>query len=51
VITLCKPRHRHQELLAFLNHLDRSVPTGVDIHLIADNYGTHKQPKVNVRVS
>jgi transposase len=46
VITLCKPRHRHQEFLAFLNHLDRSVPTGVDIHLIADNYGTHKHPKV-----
>jgi transposase len=46
VITLCKPRHRQQELLAFLNHLDRSVPTGVDLHLIADNYGTHKHPKV-----
>jgi transposase len=46
VITLCKPRHRQQEFLAFLNHLDRSVPTGVDIHLIADNYGTHKHPKV-----
>src|SRR3984893_9134563 len=46
VITLCKPRHRHQEFLAFLNHLDRSVPTGVDIHLIADNYGTYKHPKV-----
>jgi hypothetical protein len=37
VITLCKPRHRHQEFLAFLNHLDRSVPTGVDVHLVADN--------------
>jgi len=41
VITSCKPRHRHQEFLAFLNHLDRSVPGGLDIHLIADNYGTH----------
>jgi putative transposase len=46
VITLCKPRHRHQEFLAFLNHLDRSIPAGLDIHLVADNYGTHKHPKV-----
>src|SRR6202035_5277157 len=46
VIALCKPRHRHQEFLAFLNHLDRSVPAGLDIHLVADNYGTHKHPKV-----
>ena len=46
VITLCKRRHRHQEFLAFLNHLDRSVPAGLDIHLVADNYGTHKHPKV-----
>jgi hypothetical protein len=38
--------HRHQELLAFLNHLDRNVPPGLGIHLIADNYGTHKNPKV-----
>ena len=35
VITQCKPRHRHQEFLAFLNHLDRNVPAGLDIHLIA----------------
>jgi transposase len=46
VITQCKPRHRHQEFLEFLNHLDRNVPPGLDIHLIADNYGTHKHPKV-----
>jgi transposase len=46
VITLCKPHHRHQEFLAFLNHLDRQVPAGLDIHLIADNYATHKHPKV-----
>src|SRR6202035_3138316 len=46
VIALCKPRHRHQEFLAFLNHLDRSVPAGLDIHLVADNYGTHKHPTV-----
>ena len=46
VITQCKPRHRHQEFLAFLNHLDRNVPPRLDIHLIADNYGTHKHSKV-----
>jgi transposase len=46
VITMCKPRHRHQEFLSFLDHLDQSVPPGLDIHLIADNYGTHKHPKV-----
>jgi putative transposase len=46
VITQCKPRHRHQEFLQFLEHLDRSLPRGLEIHLIADNYGTHKHPKV-----
>jgi putative transposase len=46
VITQCKPRHRHQEFLAFLNHLDRNVPVELDVHLIADNYATHKHPRV-----
>jgi transposase len=46
MITRCKPRHRHQEFRALLNHLDRSVPAGLDIHLVADNYGTHKHSKV-----
>jgi putative transposase len=46
VITQCKPRHRHREFLGFLNHLGRNVPAGLDIHLIADNYGTHKHSKV-----
>jgi transposase len=45
VITLCKPRHRHQEFPAFLNHLDRNVPSQLEIHLIADNHGAHKHPK------
>jgi transposase len=45
VITQCRPRHRHQEFLGFLKHLDRNVP-GLDIHLIADNYSTHKHPRV-----
>jgi len=46
VLTQCKRRHRHQEFLAFLNHLDASVPATLDVHLILDNYGTHKHRKV-----
>ena len=46
VISQCKPRHRHQEFLAFLNHLDRNVPAELEVHLIADNYATHKHPRV-----
>ena len=45
VFTECKPRHRHQEFLSFLRHLDQSVPPELD-HLIVDNYATHKHPKV-----
>jgi len=46
VISQCKPRHRHQEFLAFLNHVDRNLPVDLDVHLIADNYGTHKHARV-----
>ncbi len=46
VITQCKPRHRHQEFLSFLNHLDHNVPAQLAVHLIADNYATHKHPRV-----
>jgi putative transposase len=46
VFTQCKPRHRHQEFLSFLRHLDASVPPRLDVHLIVDNYGTHKHAKV-----
>ncbi|MGA8567565.1 MAG: IS630 family transposase, partial [Candidatus Binataceae bacterium] len=46
VITQCKPRHRHQEFVAFLNHLDHSVPADLEVHLIVDNYATHKHPRV-----
>lgn len=46
VMTLCKPRHRHQEFLQFLIHLDRNVPKGLDLHVVVDNYATHKHPKV-----
>ncbi len=42
VLTQCKPRHRHQEFLQFLRHIDANVPADLDVHLIVDNYGTHK---------
>lgn len=46
VLTQCKRRHRHQEFLAFLRHIDANVPADLDVHLIVDNYATHKHPKV-----
>lgn len=46
VLTQCKPRHRHQEFLAFLRHIEANVPQHLDVHLICDNYGTHKHAKV-----
>ena len=46
VISMCAPRHRHQEWLSFLQILDRRTPADKQLHLIADNYATHKHPKV-----
>ncbi len=46
VIAQCKPRHRHQEYLGFLKHVEENVPRKLDIHLVVDNYATHKHPKV-----
>lgn len=46
VISQCKHRHRHQEFLQFLKHIDTSVPKSLDIHLIIDNYCTHKHQKI-----
>ncbi len=40
------PRHRHQEWLKFLRTIQKAAPAGVDVHLILDNYATHKHPKV-----
>jgi transposase len=45
VIGRCMPRHRHQEFLKFLKMLHKSIPD-VDLHLIVDNYATHKHPRV-----
>ena len=46
VLTQCKQRHRHQEFLQFLRHIDANVPADLDVHLVVDNYATHKQSKV-----
>lgn len=46
VLTQCKPQHRHQEFLSFLRHIEANVPATLDVHLICDNYGTHKHAKV-----
>ncbi len=46
VIGQCLPRHRHQEFLKFLRTIDRQVPKGLAVHMILDNYGTHKHPDV-----
>src|SRR6185503_4703468 len=46
VIGACMPRHRHREFLRFLKLVDQQTPTGLDLHLIVDNYATHKTPAV-----
>lgn len=46
VLAQCKRRHRHQEFLQFLRHIDANVPKDLDIHLVVDNYCTHKHAKV-----
>src|SRR5665213_4041753 len=42
----CQPKHRHQEFLRFLDQIDASVEPELDVHLVLDNYGTHKHPEV-----
>ena len=46
VLGRCMQRHRHQEFLRFLNTIEAAVPAGKVIHVILDNYGSHKHPKV-----
>jgi transposase len=56
IIGECKKRHRHQEFLAFLKKVERQTPEGQDLHIIVDNYATHKHQKIrnwlkrNIRV-
>ncbi len=46
VFTDCKARHRHQDFLGFLKQIDQAVPSNLDVHLVVDNYATHKHAKV-----
>jgi transposase len=46
VLAQCQRRHRHQEFLRFLERIDASVPPDLDVHLVIDNYATHKHAAV-----
>ena len=46
LIGQCMPRHRHQEWIKFLELIDQKTPADLALHLIVDNYSTHKHPKV-----
>ena len=46
VIGDCMPRHRHQEFIRFLKKIDTETPAHLELHLIVDNYGTHKHARV-----
>src|SRR5258708_9791901 len=47
ILAQCKPRHRHQEFLAFLRHIEANVPVTLDIHLVVATYATHKHTKAS----
>src|SRR3546814_10717085 len=47
VIGKCHKRHRATEFLDFLKRIDAAIPKGPDVHLVMDNYATHKTPKIN----
>jgi len=46
IVSMLAGQHRHQEWLRFLKRIDRQTPKGLDLHLIVDNYATHKHPEV-----
>jgi transposase len=46
VLGRCHRQHRQQEFVRFLHHIEANVPRGLEIHLVLDNYATHKTPKV-----
>ena len=46
MIGKCRQKHRHQEFISFLNAIEREIPVGKVIHVILDNYATHKHQKV-----
>lgn len=47
VISELHRRHRHQEFLKFLKRIDKNIPPGLDVHLVCDNYGTHKTAAIH----
>jgi len=51
VIGDCLPRHRHQEFIRFLQLINVKTPPDLDLHLIVDNYGTHKHPRATSWIS
>ena len=51
VIGECLPRHRAREFLRFLRRIDRHVPKSREVHLVLDNYATHKTPEVTAWLS
>src|SRR5499425_1934176 len=46
VLPQCRKHHRHQEYLDFLREIDKNVPNHLEVHVIVDNYATHKHPRV-----
>ena len=46
ILGRCMQRHRHQEFIRFLNAIEATVPVGKIVHVILDNYATHKHPNV-----
>lgn len=46
VLSQCRGRHRHQEYLDFLREIERNVPEGLEVHIVVDNYATHKHRRV-----
>ena len=51
VISMCQPRHRHEEWLKFLKLIERKTPKQLSLHLIVDNYATHTHPDVQTWLS
>ena len=51
IIGRCYPRHRGREFLSFLREIERNVPNDLDVHLIMDNYATHKTPAIRTWVN
>jgi hypothetical protein len=47
VIRVCMPKHRQEEFLKFLKKIDAETPDGIDLHLVVDNYGSHKTKRLN----